>query len=90
MKILVAGGTGFIGKKLCKFVIDNGVYVNVLTRNLNSKKNSQKLKYFHWNPTKFEVDYESIKGVNVIVNLSGKNVFSFWSKKIKKKSLVLE
>ena len=87
MKILVAGGTGFIGKKLCKFFIDNGVYVNVLTRNLNSKKNSQKLKYFHWNPTKFEVDYESIKGVNVIVNLSGKNVFSFWSKKNKKEIL---
>ena len=88
MKILVAGGTGFIGKKLCKFFVDNGFYVNILTRNLNSKKNSQKLKYFHWNPAKFQVDYESVKGVSVIINLSGKNVFSFWSKKIEKKFLI--
>ena len=84
MKILIAGGTGFIGKKLCNFFLNNGFYVNILTRNLSSKKNSRKLKYFHWDPAKFEVNYESIVGVNVIINLSGKNVFSFWSKNKKK------
>ena len=87
MKILIAGGTGFIGKKLYNFFLNNGFYVNILTRNLSSKKNSHKLKYFHWNPAKFEVDYESIVGVNVIINLSGKNVFSFWSKKNRKEIL---
>ena len=87
MKILIAGGTGFIGRKLCNFFLNNGFYVNILTRNLSSKKNSHKLKYFHWNPAKFEVDYESIVGVNVIINLSGKNVFSFWSKKNRKEIL---
>lgn len=87
MKILVAGGTGFIGEKLCRFFVEKGFYVNILTRNLNSKKNFQKLKYFHWNPAKFQVDYESVKGVSVIINLSGKNVFSFWSKKNRKEIL---
>jgi len=87
MKILIAGGTGFIGKKLCNFFLNNGFYVNILTRNLSSKKNSHKLKYFHWNPTKFKVDHDSIVGVNVIINLSGKNVFSFWSKKNRKEIL---
>jgi uncharacterized protein YbjT (DUF2867 family) len=32
MKILITGGTGFIGKKLCHFLLDKGHKLTVLSR----------------------------------------------------------
>ena len=87
MKILLTGGTGFIGKKLVKCFLNRGYQVNILTRNLKGRNNKKNLKFFKWNPKEKMVDFESIKGVNVIINLSGKNIFSFWSKKNKNEIL---
>ena len=87
MKILLTGGTGLIGKKLVKYFLNKGYQINILTRNLKGRNNKKNLKFFKWNPKEKMVDYESIKGVNVIINLSGKNIFSFWSKKNKNEIL---
>ncbi len=87
MKILLTGGTGFIGKKLVKYFLNKGYQINILTRNLKGRNNKKNLKFFKWNPKEKKVDFESIKGVNVIINLSGKNIFSFWSKKNKNEIL---
>ena len=87
MKILLTGGTGFIGKKLVKYFLNKGYQINILTRNLKGRNNKKNLKFFKWNPKQKMVDFESIKGVNVIINLSGKNIFSFWSKKNKNEIL---
>ncbi len=87
MKILLTGGTGFIGKKLTQYFLNNGHQINILTRNLKGKNNKKNLKFFKWNPKEKKVDFESIEGVNVIINLSGKNIFSFWSKKNKNEIL---
>ena len=87
MKILLTGGTGFIGKKLVKYFLNKGYQINILTRNLKGRNNKKNLKFFKWNPKEKMVDFESIKGVNVIINLSGKNIFSFWSKKNKNEIL---
>ena len=46
-KILIAGGTGFIGKNLASYLIKNGYSVNVLTREVKGK--SQDICYFKWN-----------------------------------------
>ena len=40
MKIIVAGGTGFLGRKIVSSLADKGHNVCVLTRNLNKHKNS--------------------------------------------------
>ena len=87
MKILLTGGTGFIGKKLVKYFLNKGYQINILTRNLKGRNNKKNLKFFKWNPKEKMVDFESIKGVKVIINLSGKNIFSFWSKKNKNEIL---
>ena len=40
MKIIVAGGTGFLGKKIVSSLADKGHNVCVLTRNLQKHKNT--------------------------------------------------
>jgi len=37
MKILVVGGSGFIGKALCSQLLKNGAQVSVLTRAINER-----------------------------------------------------
>ena len=45
-KILIAGGTGFVGKNLIPFLVENGYFIHVLTRkpSANSSKN---IRFFH-------------------------------------------
>ena len=83
MKFLITGGTGLIGNRLSKLLIDNGHSVNILTRKIKNQDNSG-LKYFVWNTSKKTIDNKCIDGVDVIVNLAGSSVFSLWTKSNKK------
>ena len=83
MKFLITGGTGLIGTRLSKLLIDNGHSVNILTRKIKNQDNSV-LKYFVWNTSKKTIDNKCIDGVDVIINLAGSSVFSLWTKSNKK------
>ena len=87
MKFLISGGTGLIGKRLTQYLIDKGHSVNILTRNKTLNSLNHHLKYYFWDPTNFKIDRDCIYNVDVIINLAGKNVFSFWCKKTKKEIL---
>jgi len=84
LKFLITGGTGLIGTRLSKVLIDNGHSVNILTRKIKKQDNSS-LKYFIWNTSNKSVDSKCIDGVNVIINLAGSSVFSIWTKSNKKR-----
>ena len=84
MKFLITGGTGLIGTRLSKVLIDSGHSVNILTRKIKKQDNSS-LKYFIWNTSNKSVDSKCIDGVNVIINLAGSSVFSIWTKSNKKR-----
>ncbi len=80
MHILINGGTGFIGSKLCKHFIGLGYQVDVLTRSLRNKKNklSQSINYI--------TDLNNIdSSYDVIVNLSGEPLNrNRWNEQVKK------
>ena len=88
MKILVAGATGFIGKKLVKTLDQKGHEIVVLTRNRETAR-------FHipihceiqqWDPEKSPLSTNSLKDVDVVINLSGENIASsFWTETQKRK-----
>ena len=75
MKVLISGSNGFIGRHLKQFLIQKGFCVTSLVR--NCPKETEIL----FKPDNNYLDTSSIKGVNVVINLSGSNIAVRWSKK---------
>jgi uncharacterized protein (TIGR01777 family) len=67
-KILIAGGTGFIGKALVQALGSAGHDVRVLSRKTGESGN-----YF-WNPLTQEIDPKALEGIQILINLSGSGI----------------
>ncbi len=79
--ILIAGGTGLIGRELTTLLRKKGARVRILTRGESKPEKG----IFHWNPLACEVDPKALEDVTVIVNLSGAAIGDKrWTKKRKK------
>ena len=81
MKIMICGGSGFIGRNLSQYLLDQGCRIVVLDRNKSTILSPQ-LESFEGDllrPDRFELKW--FKGVDAVINLSGKDIFTFWSKK---------
>ena len=73
-KILIAGGTGFLGKALIRHLINCGYTVNVLTRR-SSNISTENIQYFLWDIEKSYIDEKAFEGVTKIIELTlAKNV----------------
>lgn len=69
--ILIAGGTGLIGKLLVKELERNNHRVRILTRN---KKKCDQKKFFFWDPDTKELDTNVLTDVDTIINLTGAGI----------------
>ena len=72
MKILIAGGTGFIGKSLIPFLVKNGHEVNVLTR--RSMVDEENIHYYRWDVDKRLIEPKAFDGVDALINMTGANI----------------
>lgn len=72
-KILIARGTGFVGKALIKHLVNCGYMVNVLTRR-NKISSMENIRYFEWDIKKGFIDEKAFEGVSKIINLTGANI----------------
>lgn len=72
-KILIAGGTGFVGKHLISFLVEKGYSINVLTRKVNFKI-SENFQFFQWDIEQQYIDKNAFKSVDTIINLTGANI----------------
>lgn len=68
MKIIIAGGTGFLGGSLEKYFTRKGDQVHILTR--KPKRNNE----MYWNAETLGDWKESLDGADVLINLTGKSV----------------
>ena len=87
MKLLITGGSGTLGQKITKLALSKNYKVNILTRNKKLSSNDSGLEYFYWDPNLSIIDDNCFVGVDSIINLSGFNVFCYWSNKNKSKIL---
>jgi len=77
-KFLITGGTGFIGSALIKQIKNQAKSITVLTR--KKLKNYDNITYIN-NLNQKEFNYD------VVINLAGEPIATFWSKKNKDKIL---
>lgn len=84
MKILISGGSGFIGQNLTRYLLDQGHHIVILDRN-KSRISSPQLQSFAVDLLKPELfDQNWFRGVEAVINLSGKDIFTLWTNKTKK------
>jgi len=70
-RVLIAGGTGLIGRHLSKRLHEHGYEVAVLSR---SKRNSGHALSYFWNPDQNEIQKEAVSSCDYIINLAGANI----------------
>ncbi|MBN2010248.1 TIGR01777 family oxidoreductase [candidate division KSB1 bacterium] len=90
-KILIAGGTGFIGMPLADHLVRQGYDVVILSRKARNSPNtklSTNIEFAMWDAKTGDGWCEKYDGAHVIINLAGQNIASgLWTKRRKKRIL---
>lgn len=69
--ILITGGTGLLGKKLTKRLLDNGYAVSHLSR---SPGTDARVATYLWDVSKGQIDKHCIDGVDTVIHLAGTGI----------------
>ncbi len=87
MRVLITGATGFIGKRLCQVLLDEGHEVVVLSRRPPEKAQMVPgARAFAWNPEAATPPVEAWKGVEAVIHLAGEPVAaSRWTEEQKRR-----
>lgn len=71
-RILIAGGTGFVGRHLISFLLKQGYALSILSRKALPPANN--MVYYRWNIDQGYIDPKAFEGVDTIINLTGANI----------------
>lgn len=80
-KVLIVGGSGYIGQEFTKLLLHKGYEVAWLCR---KKHLLNIVSQFTWNYYSNKIDLACFDNVDVVVNFSGKNINTRWTKKNRK------
>jgi len=84
MKIMISGGTGFVGRELVKHLRSRGDEIIILTRRQSPEKNAAGVKYVVADPGREGKWQQHLAEVDAVVNLAGAPIFRRWTRKNKK------
>jgi len=80
-QILIAGGSGLIGKRIIEFLDKSKYDIRLLSR---SKRDFDGVKSYQWDLKKAQIDLEAVKAVDYCINLTGAGIADKrWSKQRK-------
>jgi len=74
MKIVIAGGTGFIGSALCTRLLEKGHSLIMLTRLPSDGSDSPNQKWIGWDPHLPGAWEKVIEGSDGVINLAGEPI----------------
>src|SRR5256885_15475354 len=82
MKVLISGGSGFIGRHLVKSLATDGHEVVVLSRRLVTKDSPKGVRYVTWDARSADGDWvREVAGAQGVVNLAGASIGSWpWTR----------
>lgn len=95
-KIIIAGGSGFIGTKLAEKFVSGGYEVVILTRNPKKPRANSFIRFVGWDGQTPGDWFSEIEGSKAVVNLAGKSIagetlpailFGRWTQKNKQEIL---
>lgn len=86
--ILISGGSGLIGRHLCKKLKEKGYNVAILSRTKQPNNNSD-IQIYTWNLDKKEIEKKALETADYIIHLAGANI---WDKRwtTKRKQLIID
>jgi uncharacterized protein len=80
MKVFIAGGSGFVGTNLTRFLVDKGHDVTILARRAQPEKPlGLKVEYVAADGTRPGPWQEAVEGHDVLINLAGVSIFKRWN-----------
>ena len=83
--ILITGASGLIGTRLTEMLLQKGNQVSHLGR---TKKSKNGVKLFIWNVDQYQLDQDSLQGIDSIIHLAGAGVADKrWTEKRKEEIL---
>lgn len=71
-KIVIPGGTGFIGQEMAKHFVQQGDEVIILTRSQNKRQDG--IQYIQWDGKSLGAWTETFEGADAIINMAGRTV----------------
>ncbi len=83
MRIVIAGGTGFVGAALTEYMAAQGHDLFILTRNPATKGTKKNATYVKWLTEDSNPENE-LKNIDAVINLAGESINSRWTKERKK------
>ena len=87
MRILISGGTGFVGRALVAHLIGRGRQVSVLSRSGRADYSPGPVPEMVIGDPGREGQWQTAaSGADVVVNLAGASIFNRWTKTVKKRT----
>lgn len=85
MRILITGGTGFVGSSLSPRLAQEGHEVSILTRRTPKHQDlPAKVQYIEGDPTQSGSWQETVANSDVLINLAGASMFARWTSQHKR------
>lgn len=82
-RILIAGGTGFVGQVLQRHALERGWTVRLLVRHATDTGITAGVECHIWDSAQGKLEADAIQEVDYMVNLAGSTIFQPWTKKNK-------
>lgn len=87
MNILIAGGTGFVGKALTSYFTRNGHHTYILTRNTQKREDDPYIHHVQW-LTDDATPHKQLPSIDAVVNLAGESINSGRWNETRKRTIV--